>query len=205
MIKKIIRSSYNHISKTYRTNQGHGPDTKNMMPWLQWVEKHIPKSSSVLELGCGMGVPVAKTLAKKHIYLGTDISDIQIERAKKLVPQGLFKRADMTTLRFPANSIHAVLSFYAIIHLPLKEQKPLLKRIYKWLKPGGVFAATLGHSAWTGRDKNWNGTEMFWSHTDWKTYRQWLKGIGFKIAQIKTIKEGKTAHSLFLCVKPKTD
>ncbi len=202
--KQVVRKGYNRISFRYRDDRGRGEDAKNMLPWLGWAGQRVKKGGRVLELGCGMGIPAAKYFARNHSYLGVDISDVQIRRAKKLVPQGRFRRADMAQLRFPAESFDAVLSFYSIIHLPLKEQRPLLRRIYRWLKPGGAFAAMLGHGRWTGRDKNWFGAEMFWSHADHPTYSQWLEEAGFKIVRHKPVKEGKSGkavHELFFCLK----
>lgn len=148
-----------------------------------------------------MGVPVAKFFSKRHSYLGVDISDVQIHRAKKLVPGARFKRADMTRLRFKPSSLDAILAFYSIIHLPLCEQKPIFKRIFRWLKPGGVFLSILGWGRWTGKARDWFGATMFWSHADEKTYHHWLEEVGFKVVRKGLIKEGKGGHFQFLCVK----
>jgi hypothetical protein len=42
---------------------------------------------------------------------------------------------------------------------------------------GGVLLATLGWEAWTGSDPNWLGgwTEMWRSHADRRSYRDWLQ------------------------------
>ena len=200
--KQTVRRGYNLISRLYRNDYGGGADSKNIKPWLQWVDTRLSKRTRILELGCGIGIPAGKYFAGKHDFLGIDISDVQIQRAKRLVPRAQFRRADMARLRFNPSSFDAILSFYAIIHLPLREQKPLFKRIYKWLKPGGLFVATLGWGRWTGKEKNWFGAEMFWSHVDQGTYRRWLQEAGFKIARRKLIREGNGGHVLFLCVKP---
>ena len=59
----------------------------------------------VLDLGCGCGVPVARDLvAAGHRVTGVDISDVQIQRARHLVPAATFRRADATTLHLPPES-----------------------------------------------------------------------------------------------------
>ncbi|HUO58934.1 MAG TPA: class I SAM-dependent methyltransferase [bacterium] len=201
--KTTVRQGYNKVSRRYRDDRGRGPDSKNMKDWLRWIDQRLPAGSRVLELGCGMGVPVAKHLAGKHDYLGVDISDVQVQRARRLVPEGRFKRADMSRFRFKVGVFDAVMAFYSIIHLPLGEQPPLLKRISRWLRPQGLFVAMLGHGRWTGREKNWFGAEMFWSHADGRTYRGWLDLAGFKIVRHDTVREsgGKGIHDLFYCVK----
>src|SRR5438094_2369448 len=48
------------------------------------------------------GVPVARDLvAAGHPVTGIDISDVQIQRARPLVPGGRVRRADAATLRLP--------------------------------------------------------------------------------------------------------
>ena len=65
---------------------------------------------------------------------------------------------------------------YAIIHLPLEAQAPLIGNIAGWLRPGGRLLLTAGDTAWTGAEDGWLGgdAEMWWSHADRATYRGWL-------------------------------
>ena len=92
----------------------------------------LPKLASgacVLDLGCGCGVPVARELSDHHSVAGIDISPVQIARASSLVPDAEFLCADMATLELPEGQFDAIVSFYAIIHVPLEEQRPLFGRI----------------------------------------------------------------------------
>lgn len=57
---------------------------------------------------------------------GVDLSDTMIERARELVPGARFLRGDVTSVDevdFDAASFDAVVSFYALIHLPLADQQ----------------------------------------------------------------------------------
>lgn len=201
--RQLVRSGYNRISRRYKNDQGSGPDAKYHRYWLREVDGRLISGSHILELGCGMGVPVAKFFSRRHSFLGVDISDVQIQRAKKLVLKARFQRSDMARLKFKPSSFDAVLAFYSIIHLPLHDQKPLFKRIFHWLKPGGIFLSILGWDRWTGKEKDWFGAPMFWSHVDEKTYHHWLEGIGFKVVRKGLIREGKSGHYQFLCLKLK--
>ncbi len=201
-LKDIVRRGYNRISENYKNDRGAGPDAKYRRYWLREADKRLARGSRILELGCGMGVPVAKFFSRRHSFLGVDISDVQIKRAKKLVPDARFQRADMARLKFRPSSFDAILSFYSIIHLPLREQKPLFKRIFRWLRPGGMFLSILGWGRWTGKTEDWFGATMFWSHADEKTYHRWLEEAGFKVVRKALIREGKGGHFQFLCVKP---
>ena len=129
---------------------------------------------------------------------------MQIQRARELVPSATFICEDMSALRFPAQSFDAVVCFFALIHLPLAEQPQLLQAIATWLRPGGIFMATVGHRAWTGLEKNWLGVEggdMWWSHADANTYRHWLIDAGLTVEQEAFVPEGAGGHALVVATR----
>jgi ubiquinone/menaquinone biosynthesis C-methylase UbiE len=128
-----------------------------------------------------------------------DISDVQIERARRLVPGATFIRADVTEIDFPAAGFDAVVCLYALIHMPLHRQPRLLRDIVRWLRPGGWLLATTGQDAWTGTQGNWLGgpATMWWSHADAATYRSWIRQAGLEITGQQFVPEGDSGHALF--------
>jgi len=110
----------------------------------------------------------------------------------------------MTTVRFPAESFAGVVSLYSMIHVPVWKQRPLFRRIYRWLAPGGLLLAIVGHTQWTGTEVGWLGVnaKMYWSHASAATYEEWLRAAGFEIRRRKFIPEGKSGHEMFLARKP---
>jgi SAM-dependent methyltransferase len=144
-------------------------------------------------------------LSQHFDVTGVDISPIQIERAKRLVPTGKFLCRDMASCDFEENSFAGILSLYAIIHVPLENQRALLEKMRRWLKPGGHLLITVGHKAWTGCEDDWLGVEgatMYWSHADRDTYVKWLSALGFDIVHEEFVPEGDGGHALFLVQKP---
>lgn len=198
--KEIVKTSYDAVSHTYRGDV-EDDDCIEYHAWLDALISHLSPGTAVLDLGCGCGIPVAKRLAAIHQVTGVDISPRQIERARQLAPAGHFLCADMTAIDFPPASFEAIVSFYAIIHLPLAEQPLLFRKLHRWLKPGGYFMATLGSTAWTGSEENWlgvPGATMYWSHTDTTTYKSWLTESNFEICWTRFIPEGNGGHTLVL-------
>ncbi|MCP4424653.1 MAG: class I SAM-dependent methyltransferase, partial [Chloroflexi bacterium] len=191
---------YDAISYNYRTDDGRNMPS-DYAGWLAELTPLLPKEAAILELGCGCGVPVGRILAPDFDYTGVDISSVQIKRARQLVKNGKFFTADMSQLQYPDERFAAIVSFYAIIHLPLDEQPALLANICRWLQPGGYFMATVGHTAWTGTEDDWLGAEMYWSATDTDTYQQWLTDLGFTLFWTRFIPEGDGGHTLFLAQK----
>jgi ubiquinone/menaquinone biosynthesis C-methylase UbiE len=58
--------------------------------------------------------------ASGYQVTGVDLSAVQIERARQHVPTARFVRADATEVRFRPSSLDAIVSFYALIHMPLE-------------------------------------------------------------------------------------
>jgi ubiquinone/menaquinone biosynthesis C-methylase UbiE len=196
--KSIVRHGYDLVSRAYRADDA---DDGMYAGWLDTVEKRVAPGSSVLDLGCGCGVPVARRLARRYAVTGIDFSPVQIARARDLVPGATFVCADMTTLQFPDESFSAITCLYALIHVPLAEQPILLAVIRRWLRPGGLFLATVGHHAWTGLEKDWLGVaggDMWWSHADAETYRRWLAEAGLRVELESFVPEGAGGHTLVL-------
>jgi 2-polyprenyl-3-methyl-5-hydroxy-6-metoxy-1,4-benzoquinol methylase len=195
--KEVVRQGYDALSERY--DERYGGDTK-YRAWLEELRGRVPVGSAVLDLGCGSGIPVARDLAASGYRLtGVDISEVQVSRASQLVPQAEFIQADMTSVVFNRASFAAVVSFFALIHLPLEDQFPLLERIASWLVPDGVLVVTTGYWAWTGAEDNWleGGVPMWWSHADVATYRSWISQCGFLIEREEFVPEGEGGHALF--------
>ena len=193
----LVRRGYDALSYHYRSDDA---EEGRYAPWLAALRARVPAGGPVLDLGCGCGVPVARSLAAAGYQVtGVDISDVQIERARRLVPAGAFIRADACEVGFPAASFDAVVSLYALIHMPLDAQPGLLRRAAGWLRPGGWLLTVTGQRAWTGTEDNWLGgpATMWWSHADAATYRAWLAGAGLEVTEQDFIPEGDGGHALF--------
>jgi SAM-dependent methyltransferase len=200
--RRVVADGYDAISRHYRGDDDAPPQYRE---WIAELEARIPARATVLDLGCGCGVPVARALADAgHEVTGVDISPVQIARARDLVPQAAFHVADLTEVAFEPASFHAVVCLYAIIHVPLDEHASLLRRIATWLGPGGWLLLVTGDTAWTGTEDDWlgGGAPMWWSHPDRATSRRWLTDAGFTITDEDRIPEGAGAHALFWARAP---
>jgi 2-polyprenyl-3-methyl-5-hydroxy-6-metoxy-1,4-benzoquinol methylase len=135
---------------------------------------------------------------------GVDISEVQIGRARRLVPAGTFVRADASAVTFPAASFDAVVCLYALVHMPLRAQPELLRRVAGWLRPGGWLLTVTGEREWTGTEDNWLGgpAAMWWSHAGADTYRAWLEQAGLQVTAQEFVPEGDSGHALFWARRP---
>jgi SAM-dependent methyltransferase len=200
--KDVVGRGYDALSYRYR---GDADAPERYAAWLAQLEELVPAGGAVLDLGCGNGVPLARDLAAAgYGVTGVDLSAVQVERARRLVSTARFLHADAAEVHFPDSSFDAVVSLYALIHMPLDEQPPLLGRIGRWLRPGGWLLATTGQHAWTGTEDDWlgGGTPMWWSHADAATYRAWIEQAGLSVVTEEVVPEGDAAHALFWARRP---
>ena len=160
------------------------PEDPLALAALEDLASLLPSGAAVLDLGCGAGVPVTRWLADREFAVtGVDVSARQLELARRNVPEGIFLKADMTELVFAPESLEGAVAFHSIIHVPRAEQPALLESIHRWLRPGGVFLATMTVSGYEGREEDWEGwgAPMVWSHYDGEANVAMLRGVGFEI------------------------
>lgn len=194
---ELVRRGYDSVSYRYR---GDDDNPAEYTPWLTNLQRRLPTNASVLDLGCGCGIPVTKTLTDNgHRVTGVDLSEVQVSRARQLVPQATFLHADATQVAFPDRTFDAVVCLYALIHMPIDAQPRLVHRIATWLRPGGLLLATTGAQEWTGAEDRWLGgtAAMWWSHADAATYRKWIIQAGLDIESEYVVPEADSSHQLF--------
>jgi 2-polyprenyl-3-methyl-5-hydroxy-6-metoxy-1,4-benzoquinol methylase len=199
---ELVQRGYDHLSHRYR---GDHDTPAEYGPWLTHLQRQLPANANVLDLGCGCGIPVAKTLADHgHHVTGVDLSEVQINRARQLVPHATFLHADATHVTFPDRTFDAVVCLYALIHMPLDTQPHLLHRIATWLRPSGLLLATTGAQQWTGTQDHWLGgtATMWWSHADAATYHDWITQAGLHIDSEHFVPEANSGHQLFWAHRP---
>lgn len=180
--RRTVESGYDYMAEQYLATKD--PKDPLALAALEDMASFLPPRAAVLDLGCGAGVPVTRWLADRVFAVtGVDVSAKQLDLARSNVPTATFIKSDMTELSFASESFDAVIAFHSIIHVPRTEQPALLARIHRWLKPGGVFLATMTVTEYEGRDEDWEGwgAPMVWSHYDGDTNMAMLREAGFEI------------------------
>ena len=171
----------------------------------------LDDGAAVLDIGCGAGVPVARTLAKRFRVTGVDISASMISLAKANVPTGTFIRSDVMSVEFAPSTFDAATAFYSIFHVPRDEHPALLRRIYEWLKPGGYLLCLLPHYDEETYLDEFFGSTMYWSSYALEDYIHTLNRIGFDLIEESFVGSGfdeavvaePESHPIVFAQKPK--
>ena len=180
-------------------------------PWERFLEdlaSRLPADARVLDLGSGNGAKISR-LADRFDVVGVDISERQLRLARVAVPGASFIQADFTALDFPPETFDAVTALYSLVHVPRDEQPDLLGQVLRWLKPGGLFLASMSHVGGEDSTDEWLGVEMFFSGFDAETNRRLVRQAGFELLTDELVwmrepePDGDTAFLWVLGRKPR--
>lgn len=178
--RRTVREGYDAIAERYLDERVPGGD----MTLLSELVARLSPGDTVLDAGCGVGEPVMTELLRSGLRpIGLDVSLGQLELARARVAGAGLVQADLAALPFRDAACAAVVSFYAVIHVPRSDHPTVFTELRRALRPGGVALVCLG-----ARDlpedhdpESWLGAPMFWSHFDAETNLELLGEAGFEI------------------------
>lgn len=186
MGRRIVRAGYDRIGEGYHAWSHESPVRLGL---VQEVLDRLPPGSTVLDLGCGPGDPVTRLLSEQHVVLGVDLSMGQLRLARRLAPDASLVQADLTDVAFAPGSVDAVVSFYALGHLPSREHAPLLARIASWLRPGGLLLTSAPLQPGDGVEDGWLGVPMFFGGIGTDATLEAVTAAGLTVESAREIPE----------------
>jgi cyclopropane fatty-acyl-phospholipid synthase-like methyltransferase len=184
--KQLVALGYDRIADSYL--ERFGRSSVRAAKLAELIEQ-LPAGASILDLGCGAGIPAAHELVMLGFNVtGVDASSGQIARARRNVSRARFIQADMAAVQFAPESFDAVAAFYSVTHLPKSEHGVLIGRIAKWLRPGGRFLANFGavEGDWS---EEWLGTTMFFSHHHPEITKRLVRAAGLRLERVEMLKQ----------------
>lgn len=102
------------------------------------------KGKLILDIGCGPGKHIAEFVKRGAKITAIDISEEMVKIARNNNPKEKnIYLADVHKINFPEKSYHHINASLSLIYTNKLSQ--LLKKIYIWLKPRGVFTFSVMH------------------------------------------------------------
>ncbi|HEY94048.1 MAG TPA: class I SAM-dependent methyltransferase [Dehalococcoidia bacterium] len=205
--RKIVVEGYDGIAREY-LELVKSMESIVRSKYLNMLVNLLSPGATILELGCGAGVPMTRRLVDEGFEVtGVDISREQLALAEKNVPEAMLILGDMTELEFNDSSFDAVTAFYSITHIPRIDHPNLITSIYKLLKPGGILLANLGKGDLPDTiESDWLGKPMFFSHYDADTSEEMIRKTGLEIIRADDEPEMEYDHPVcfrwFVARKP---
>ncbi len=204
--KETVRAGYQRVAESYLADRR---QTSPDIAALDHLLSRLTPGALVLDAGCGAGSPILRRLAGEYRAVGVDFSEAQLALAARHAPAAHLACQDLTRLGFAAGLFDAIVSYYAIIHIPREEHAGILDDFFRLLRPGGLAFLCLGAmDIAEDFDDDYCGARMYWSHYDADTYLSLLRHMGFAVLWSEIISDslgGEAAtggHLFVLAQKP---
>ncbi len=164
--------------------------------------EHIPSGGKIHDLGSGTGVPYDEYLVRKGFDVtGIDISSKHVAMARNNVPGAEFIKADFSRFDFGKNRYDAVMSLYAIFHIPREEHAGLFRRMHEGLTIGGVILVTMGAQEMEMDVAGFAGSTMAWSSYSVDENTRIVEEAGFQLLLVDEEQEQENEHHLWILAK----
>lgn len=180
---KKVYESYEKISDWFDTHRSRELFEK---PYLDIIISYLKDGAEILDLGCGMGEPIAKYFVDKGFQLtGIDDSKKMIEIAKKRLPQGTFFVGDMRECDLN-KKFDCIIAWHSLFHLSQDDQRRMFKIFEKHIENGGILLFTSGPDAGEIWSDN-GGISLYHASLSITAYKELLTNHDFEL--IKNVVE----------------
>jgi trans-aconitate methyltransferase len=132
-------------------------------PYVDMVLERLDPGASVLDLGCGTGVPITRYIAKRGFRVtGIDSSERMLAIARRSVPEAAFVHADILDVTMP-HRVAAVIAWDSIFHIDRRQHDTVFARIRGVLADWGWLLMSAGGSSEEGFHSEMFGHTFFYS------------------------------------------
>jgi 2-polyprenyl-3-methyl-5-hydroxy-6-metoxy-1,4-benzoquinol methylase len=148
--------------------------------WLDRFLALVPKGGSVLDIGCGMGEPIARyIIGSGRAVTGVDSSSSLIDLCKARYPTQTWRVADMRTLSLGMR-FDGILAWDSFFHLTADDQRRMFRVFAAHAAPRAALLFTSGPSAGVAIG-NFEGEPLYHASLDPDEYRTLLTESGFTV------------------------
>lgn len=168
--------------------------------WLDLFLSLIPVHSTLLDLGCGSGKPIADYLIQQgHTLIGVDSSDVMIAMAQKNFPKQTWVQADMRTVELD-QKFNAILAWDSFFHLTPDDQRQMFAQFAQFSVTNTALMFTSGPMAGEAMGDLF-GDALYHASLSQDEYRVLLKQYGFNVVKMVANDVECTGHTVWLAQK----
>ena len=150
--------------------------------WLDRFAALVPAGGHILDLGCGMGEPIARYFIEAgYRVTGIDSAPAMIALCRARFPGQVWQVADMRTLSLNA-AFDGVLAFNSFFHLALDDQRAMFAVFQAHAAPGAPLMFTAG-PAFGEAVGSFEGESLYHASLDPDEYRVLLARYGFSVVR----------------------
>jgi cyclopropane fatty-acyl-phospholipid synthase-like methyltransferase len=138
----MIDAPYDHIADEFSAERKHLQPKER--EYLDLVLAPIEPGGVILDLGSGAGHPMPTHMVDRGFrVVGVDGSEAMLEIARKRHPEQRWVHDLMERVEFD-EKFNAVVCWDSLFHLPRHQFKLVIRKIHRWLEPGGRMMVSSG-------------------------------------------------------------
>jgi SAM-dependent methyltransferase len=148
--------------------------------WLDRFLALLPDDPTVLDVGCGNGVPIARYLIEQRCRLtGVDASSAMVTMCAGRFPEQEWQVADMRTLDLN-RTFDGIAAWDSFFHLAQAHQRRMFPAFRRHAAAGAALMFTTGPSAGE-QPGSYRGEPLYHASLDGDEYRRLLHDSGFDV------------------------
>ena len=148
--------------------------------WLDRFLEHVPSSGTVLDVGCGMGEPIARYILESGFRLvGIDSSPTLIRLCRSRFTEAEWIVADMRELAI-RRRFDGIIMWDSFFHLSMDEQRAMFPRLARHACEGAPLLFTSGPSEGEAIGA-YEGEPLYHASLDPSEYERLLASSGFTV------------------------
>jgi 2-polyprenyl-3-methyl-5-hydroxy-6-metoxy-1,4-benzoquinol methylase len=165
--------------------------------WLDRFAALVPAGGCVLDIGCGMGEPIAHDLiARGFRVTGIDSSPALIEMCRGRFPRQTWDVADMRDLAL-GRTFDGLIAWDSFFHLTPDDQRRMFAVFQAHAAPGAALMFTSG-PAFGEAIGTFEGEPLYHASLDPDEYRALLAAHGFDVVQHVADDPACNGHTVWL-------
>lgn len=165
--------------------------------WLDRFLGYVPAAGTVLDLGCGMGEPIARYVIERGFrVVGVDSSPSMIQMCRERFPGEEWIVADMRELAL-GRRFDGVLAWDSFFHLSAHDQRVMFARFSAHALPGAPLMFTSGTSEGE-LVGSWCGEPLYHASLDPAEYERLLVSGVFSVVSHRADDPDCGGHTVWL-------
>ncbi|GMU01361.1 hypothetical protein KH5H1_54810 [Corallococcus caeni] len=157
------------------------------VPEVTALAASLPAGASVLDVGCGTGLPLTRVLLEHGCQvMGVDSSRELLARFQANFPHVPVVCAPIQSCELQAQAFDAAIAWGVLFHLRHEEQEQAIANITRALKPGAAFLFTSGDAHGSMDGAPMNGVPFRYHSYSVEGYRDLLRAQGLTLEATHT-------------------